>query len=116
MKKFLLIVVAVLTIFMCGCSNENRCAKLHLNNQYLVGGGFMIKYQAPVNGTAIYIDAASCKHIATETLLAGETFEMNLPMDDPEELDKLKVVGLDVTKLDPRLYFVPRDKQIPQAK
>jgi hypothetical protein len=114
MKKLLLIVIAVAAIFMCSC-NQNRSANLHLNNQYLVGGGFHIDYTAPVDGTAILIDAASGKHIATETLSEGQNFEMDLPIDDPEELEKLNAV-LDVKKLNPRLYFVPIEKQVPQAK
>ena len=116
MKMILLIAVAVSTLFVSSCSNQNYSAKLVLNNQYLVGGGFNVKYQAPVSGTAIYVDAASEKILATETLLAGETFEIQLPLDDPEEVNQLKAVGLDITKLNPRLYFVPRAEQSQQAK
>ncbi len=76
----------------------------------------MIKYTAPASGTVIYFDSGSGKHIATQTLNAGEIFEMDLELDDPEFISALKAVGIDAEKLDPKLYFVPRDKKVPKPK
>jgi hypothetical protein len=111
----LLLSIIVLAGGMSGCSSSGRVSTGSLlDDKYLAGGGYDIKYSAPVSGTVIYADAASKKILMTKTLLPGETFEVNLQMSDEDTLRGIREAGLDPSKLVLRLYFIPRVEQLQQ--
>jgi len=84
--------------------------------KYLVGGGFQIKYVAPVDGTVYVVDSNFVeKMLVTESLKAGETFSQSLDPVNPTTKEGFKALGLDLAKARLKLYFVP-DADMPMAK
>ncbi|MHC4289849.1 MAG: hypothetical protein ACYSO4_02940 [Planctomycetota bacterium] len=74
--------------------------------QYYVGGGFMIEYEAPSPGTLYVVEKTSIKFIVTKSLDEGEVFELSLDPTDTAGLEKIGIDPLDVKFC---MYFVPSE-------
>jgi hypothetical protein len=83
--------------------------------KYLVGGGFQLKYTAPVDGTVHVADSISDTMLMTESLNAGETFSQSLDPTVQNTKEGFKALGLDLSNVRLKLYFVP-DSDMPAAK
>lgn len=80
--------------------------------QYYVGGGYIINFQAPADGTAYLVEANLAKIIQTDSLSTGE--EYVLEIDPADEEIKNRMIAMGLTPDNPRdmkfeLYFVPLD-------
>ena len=111
MKKLLVGMLLLLLFCASGCIivSKNKCGQAAAPLQkeaHRVGGGFMIKYTAPEDGTVVLVDKTSGKTIQTESLAAGQDFKFSPPKDSEEELKK---IGIDLKKADFVLYFYPKN-------
>ena len=74
--------------------------------QYLVGGGFVIEYVAPVNGTAYWVEETTQKILETKSLNSGDKAEFG--GGGAIELTQVKqLLGIVLKDVRFTLYFVP---------
>ncbi|MEE9367393.1 MAG: hypothetical protein V3V05_00865 [Pontiella sp.] len=78
------------------------------SREYLVGGGYMIRYRASVEGVLYLADEKSERLLATISLQPGESHEMEFDIEDEKLAANLDALGIDPTKANFKLYFVPR--------
>lgn len=84
------------------------------HERYYVGGGLRIKYTAPVDGTAYFVDNNLPKIIMTESLEKGEAFSISGGATEPEEYQQMMGAPIKDAKL--ALYFVPNESSPPPAE
>ena len=97
-----------LSLSAAGCYGGPSSNKVFTANdipvrQYLVGGGFVIEYVAPVNGTAYWVEETTQKILQTKSLNSGDKAEFG--GGDPKQLKQ--VLGIDFKDIKFTLYFVP---------
>ena len=102
----------VLVVALAGCATSDlpRGARL-------VGGGLMVDYEAPTDGTAILIERTSRRIVATEALSEGSNFSFSPGSGSYDEVlfrmfahpDAVEGVGVVVVPTNAvfQLYFVP---------
>jgi len=78
------------------------------DREYLVGGGYVIRYRADAEGDLFIADENSSRLLATVTLLEGEKYEMIYDVNDEKLDDNLRALGIDPKTAVFKLYFVPR--------
>ena len=113
-------VIAILAVIMLSgcssqiCDNSKRVGGYLLQQQYLVGGGLEIDWEAPCDGTAVLVEETSKKIIKTETLEQEDTFEFDLDdLDDEKMLDLYeKAMGIKFSEARFSLYFIPKGKSL----
>jgi hypothetical protein len=106
-----LLVLCVSAFFATGCASSQKTS-FGFNGlpqeQYRVGGGFDIEYNAPADGTFYLVDQSSGKFVITKDATEGDTFEFSI---DSGDMDEAKAFGIDLEKSKLVLYFVPKPKQ-----
>lgn len=125
-KRFCVwIAAAVLTMMAGGCGNVNSTTKNSVmsdaafkpvplvndvftvegipQKKYMVGGGVIVTFRAPVEGNLYWVEETQKKIIMTMQLDADELFDETLPGDDE---DFQRLCG-DISKARFTLYFVP---------
>jgi len=102
-----LVLLALMAFSTAGCSSTSYplSAEGLPAKEYLVGGGFMIDWVAPEDGTAYLVEEKTKKILGTKSLKKGERFDLSFTSTEPEEFEKM----LGVTPAEARfsLYFVP---------
>lgn len=96
-----------------GCGSEQRSQMEYLpGEQYRVGGGIMIDWEAPEPGTVYLVEKQTGKIVETRTLAEGEayTFEVS-SIVQAEEFEKL--LGISFAKTRFMLYFEPAKEKGP---
>ncbi len=73
----------------------------------VVGGGLKIDYKAPIDGTAILVDVANRKTVATESLSEGSDFDFNAFSATDESVLEALYGGAKPANARFVLYFVP---------
>lgn len=104
------IAIVSLSVLAFGCPNKIKTETFNdglLSNDYLVGGGFGISYAAPSAGTVYIVDLASGKYLLTQSVETGERIELDIEPDDDEMKSRLASMGLDLSKLNLKLFFIP---------
>ncbi len=115
-RPFVLIAALVLlgvVLAAGGCGSEQRSQMEYLpGEQYLVGGGFIIDWEAPEPGTVYLIERQTGKIVETRTLAEGEayTFEVS-SIVQADELEEL--LGISFAKTRFMLYFEPAKEKSP---
>jgi hypothetical protein len=109
-KSQLGFIVLVVALAGCATSDLPRGARL-------VGGGLMVDYEAPTDGTAILIERTSCRIVATESLSEGSNFRFSPGSGSYDEVlfrmfarpDAVEGGGVVVVPTNAlfQLYFVP---------
>jgi len=82
--------------------------------KYFVGGGMMINWTAPQDGTAYVVMSAAGerKIIQTQYIMEAGEFDFNLSGADQETVDQFeKVLGTKLSEREFSLYFVPSPKE-----
>lgn len=102
-------ILMVFVIGLVGC-NSNTSSGLNPTtglprDQYLVGGGLMLDYVAPCDGTGFLIEKTSARIIATQSMKKGDHFDGPGSISDE---DSQKYFGMPISKLKLELYFVPK--------
>ena len=78
------------------------------SREYLVGGGYFIRYRAEVEGDLFIADENSNRLLVTVSLLPGEKHEIIYDVNDEKLDDNLRALGIDPKMAVFKLYFVPR--------
>jgi hypothetical protein len=78
------------------------------SREYLVGGGYIIRYRASVDGDLYIAEKTSNRLLATVSLQPGEQHELEFDINDANLTANLEKVGIDAKKAVFRVYFVPR--------
>jgi hypothetical protein len=104
------LIVLVVALAGCATSDLPRGARF-------VGGGLMVDYEAPTDGTAILIERTSRRIVATESLSEGSSFRFGPGWGSCDEVlfrmfahpDAVDVGGVVVVPTNAffQLYFVP---------
>ena len=78
------------------------------HNQYMVGGGYVIHYRAPVTGDLYIADDYSNKLLATVSLQKGQLHPFDYDMADETVIQNMAACGIDPASASIKVYFVPR--------
>ncbi|MGH2271001.1 hypothetical protein ACQ9LF_04310 [Anaerohalosphaeraceae bacterium U12dextr] len=113
---WMVLVMCVSIVFVTGCSLSNQTAFGHdglPKEQYRVGGGLLIEYKAPQDGTFYLVDQKSGKFIVTQSVDEGSTFDFSLPHADE---DQYKGLAQSLVSGELVLYFVPNPPQVEEQQ
>jgi len=111
------VIAAMSVVSILGCVSAHRGpfdANGLPREKYFVGGGFMINWRAPQDGTAYVVMSAAgeSKIVQTEDLKEAEEFDLSLSEASQETLDQVeKVLGAKLSEAKFSLYFVPSPKE-----
>jgi len=110
--------VAMLLVSILGCASTHTGpfgSDGLPREKYFVGGGIMINWTAPQDGTAYVVMSAGgeSKIVQTEGLKEAKTFEFYISgVDNQGTLDQVeKVLGAKLSEAKFSLYFVPSPKE-----
>ena len=78
------------------------------HNQYMVGGGYVIHYRAPVAGDLYIADNYSKKLLATVSLQKGQLHPFDYDMADNTVIQNMTACGINPASAAIKVYFVPR--------
>ena len=94
-----------------GCWKERHLQADHLPaDQYLVGGGVMIEWEAPEDGTVYLVEKQTSKIIETRTLGEGESYSFSVA-SGAQAKEFEAVLGIDFSEARFLLYFKPAGRQ-----
>lgn len=74
-------------------------------DRYVVGGGYVVHYTAPVDGVAYLVERMTATVLQMESLEVGERFEVSVAGTEPETIKTM--LGIPPSEMELRLYFVP---------
>jgi hypothetical protein len=107
----ILILTAVVGLLMgaAGCSTMTSLHGADLpKDVQVVGGGFMISWNAPTDGTVYLIEKTLGKTIETQSVEEGDTYEFEMSLDDEAVVNTFEnAFGVPVKKAKLVLYFRP---------
>lgn len=108
MRKYVVGLVLVgLALGYAGCSAPGRLPADGVpDDQYLVGGGFMIEWEAPADGTAYLVEKTTGKIIETRSMQAGDHFSFSVTSRGQAD-DFEQALGIDFGEARFLLYFQP---------
>lgn len=78
--------------------------------QYLVGGGMMIDWEAPTAGTAYLVEKASGKIIETRSLGQGDSYTFSIASGG-QAAEFEKMLGIKFSEARLLLYFQPHSEK-----
>jgi hypothetical protein len=107
------VVAAFLGILVgAGCAPQarHRPARL-LEESQLVGGGLMIHWQAPEDGTVYLVERRSGRLVETRALRAGEVYNFAIQTVVEAE-DMRRLIGIPVARAEFLLYFEPAQRRV----
>lgn len=74
--------------------------------EYLVGGGVMINWQAPAEGTAYLVEKTSGKIVETRSMKRGDVYDFSIGSAG-QAVEFEKVFGVKLSEARLLLYFQP---------
>jgi hypothetical protein len=97
----------LLALLLSGCStNRSLQADGLPGEEYLVGGGMMINWEAPAEGTAFLVEKTSGKIVETRSMKKGDTYDFSIGSAG-QALEFEKVFGVKLSEARLLLYFEP---------
>jgi hypothetical protein len=110
-----IVAMAVVSILGCASTHTGPFGSDGLpREKYFVGGGIMINWTAPQDGTAYVVMSAAgeSKIIQTQYIMEAGEFDFSMSVDDQEMVDQIeKVLGAKLSEAKFSLYFVPSPKE-----
>lgn len=104
--------LATLCITGCGVSlqKDRQFTQSGIpTKEFLVGGGFQIKYTAPAEGAVYWVEETTSKILETRSVTDDEDVEFKMDV----EADEFKQsIGVEMAKARLSLYFIPRRERI----
>ena len=89
----------------CGTTRQLEAGGLP-GEEYLVGGGLMIEWEAPADGTAYLVEKETGKIIETRSLKEGDSYGFSVSSGaQAQEFEE--VLGIDFSQARFLLYFKP---------
>jgi hypothetical protein len=108
-KRVIAAVLIVLAFAFAGCSTPRHLQADGLpGEQYLVGGGFMIDWKAPTEGTVYLVEKTSGKIIETRSLDAGDNYSFSVSSEG-QGAEFERALGIRFSEARFMLYFQPAD-------
>lgn len=110
-------IAAMLLVSILGCASAHSGpfdSKGLPREKYFVGGGIMINWTAPQDGTAYVVMSAAgeSKIIRTQYIPEAGEFDFSISVDAGQErADLEKVLGAKLSEATFSLYFVPSPKE-----
>ncbi len=102
--------VSLMLLVLAGCSgNRSLQADGLPGDEYLVGGGMMIDWEAPATGTAYLVEKTTGKVIETRSLDKGDRFSFSLAAAGPQLQAFEHAIGINFSEARLLLYFHPDD-------
>ena len=99
--------VLLLALLLSGCSTSRSLQADGLpGEEYLVGGGMMINWEAPADGTAYLVEKTSGKMVETRSMKQGDTYDFSVGSAG-QALEFEKVFGIKLSEAHLMLYFEP---------
>lgn len=80
------------------------------DEEYLVGGGMMINWDAPSEGTAYLVEKTSGKIVETRSMKPGDTYDFSIA-SSAQALEFEKLFGVRLSEAQLLLYFEPADSK-----
>lgn len=94
-----------------GCASSRPLQANGLpGEEYLVGGGVMIEWEAPTDGTVYLVEKQTSKIIETRSLKEGESYSFSVGSGAQAE-DFETVLGIDFSEARFLLYFKPAGRE-----
>ena len=84
-------------------------------DQYLVGGGLMIDWKAPSEGTAYLVEKTTGRIIETRSMEAGDSFGFSVS-SGPQATEFERTLGIKFADARLLLYFKPIDSSMPRYR
>jgi hypothetical protein len=102
-------ILGAVALMLAGCSAPGYLQADGLpGEQYLVGGGFMIDWKAPTEGTAYLVEKTSGKIIETRSLDAGDNYSFSVSSGS-QGAEFERALGIRFSEARFMLYFQPAD-------
>jgi hypothetical protein len=102
--------LAVATGTLGGCSAERSLQPDGLpGEEYLVGGGMMIDWEAPTAGTVYLVEKVTGKIIETRSVKAGDSYSFSVA-SDKQASEFERMLGIKFAEARFLLYFQPDEK------
>jgi hypothetical protein len=109
--KTALIIMVVLGLFLGGCATVCSSGAFGSDGlpkqEYYVGGGFNLHYQAKMPGTVYVVEEISGKLLITESVGIDHPYELSIDPSDEDHLARLMSMGMNPEDIKLGLYFVP---------
>lgn len=105
-------VCALLALWLLGgCASSRPLQADGLpGEEYLVGGGVMIEWEAPADGTVYLVEKQTSKIIETRSLKEGESYSFSVASGaQAQEFET--VLGIDFSEARFLLYFKPAERE-----
>ncbi len=97
----------VLFVLMSGCgTNRSLQADGLPDEEYLVGGGMMINWDAPTTGTAYLVEKTTGRIVETRSMQRGDTYDFSIGSTG-QAVEFEKVFGVKLAEARLLLYFEP---------
>ncbi len=94
-------------VLLSGCSTSRSLQADGLpGEEYLVGGGMMINWEAPADGTAFLVEKTTGKIVETRSMKRGDTYDFSVGSAG-QALEFEKVFGVKLSEARLMLYFEP---------
>ena len=103
--------VFVLVLMVGGCGGAGRSLEPDglPGEEYLVGGGMMIDWEAPAAGTVYLVEKVTGKIIETRSVKAGDSYSFAVASDrQASEFERM--LGIKFAEARFLLYFQPDEK------
>ena len=106
--------VLVVAGLLAGCQTNPPLQSDGLpGEQYLVGGGMMIDWEAPTEGTAFLVEKASRKIVETRSLAAGDSYTFSVASSG-QAAEFERMLGIRFSEARFLLYFQPDEEKGPR--
>lgn len=103
--------LALVALTLAGCSGNRSLQAGGLpDDEYLVGGGMMIDWEAPAAGTAFLVEKTTGKIVETRSLEKGDRFSFSLA-SGPQLKAFEQAIGINFSEARLLLYFEPDAKK-----
>jgi len=98
---------------LAGCSTPRHLQADGLpDDQYLVGGGLMIDWKAPADGTVYLVEKTAGKIIETRSMETGESYSFSVASGS-QATEFERVLGIKFSEARFMLYFQPAGSKGP---
>jgi hypothetical protein len=101
--------IAGLVMIAAGCRTMGPLQGTDLPRDVrIVGGGFVINWDAPVAGTVYLVERTSGKTIETRSVEEGDTYDFEMSLDDESVVQTFeRAFGVPMKQAKLALYFKP---------
>jgi hypothetical protein len=110
-RRIAILASLAVALVLAGCESQSRSRKgFPSSGQRLVGGGLMIAWEAPEEGTVYLVEKETGKLVETRSMEEGEAYTFAVEsVVDAEDLEEM--LGINFARAEFLLYFEPVGKK-----